>query len=107
MDVKLIRAFIASPGGLDAERKAAFDAAEEINRSVAQPLGARLELIGWEETLSGYWTSPGDNQRGDGDLRPFHRRNLDEMGIAAIDGRSLQFWLRGGVRAVARAPYSD
>jgi hypothetical protein len=33
MDVKIIRAFIASPGGLDAERKAAFDAAEEINRS--------------------------------------------------------------------------
>jgi hypothetical protein len=53
MDVKLIRAFIASPGGLDTERKAAFAAAEEVNRSVARPLGGRLELIGWEETLSG------------------------------------------------------
>lgn len=53
MDVKLIRAFIASPGGLDIERQAAFAAAAEINKSVAQPLGARLELLGWEETLSG------------------------------------------------------
>lgn len=53
MDVKLIRAFIASPGGLEGERRAAFAAAEEVNRSVARPLGGRLELIGWEETLSG------------------------------------------------------
>ncbi|MEC3909439.1 hypothetical protein U5A82_02805 [Sphingobium sp. CR2-8] len=53
MDIKLIRAFIASPGGLEAERQAAFAAAEEVNRSVARPLGGRLELIGWEETLSG------------------------------------------------------
>lgn len=54
MDIKLIRAFIASPGGLEDERKAAFAAAEEVNRSVARPLGGRLELIGWEETLSGH-----------------------------------------------------
>lgn len=53
MNVKLIRAFIASPAGLDAERKAAHEAAEEVNRSVALPLGGRLELIGWEDTLSG------------------------------------------------------
>ncbi|MCC4252584.1 DUF4062 domain-containing protein [Sphingobium naphthae] len=53
MDIKLIRAFIASPGGLEAERRAAYAAAEEINRSVARSMGGRLELIGWEETLSG------------------------------------------------------
>jgi hypothetical protein len=53
MDIKLIRAFIASPGGLDEERTAAFDAAEEVNRAVAKPLGGRLELYGWEETISG------------------------------------------------------
>ncbi|CDO34968.1 DUF4062 domain-containing protein [Novosphingobium sp. KN65.2] len=53
MDVKLIRAFIASPGGLEQERKAAFAAAKEINKSVAMPMGGRLELIGWEDTLSG------------------------------------------------------
>lgn len=53
MDIKLVRAFIASPGGLEEERRAAFEAAAEVNRSVARPMGARLELIGWEETLSG------------------------------------------------------
>ncbi|MCK8457887.1 DUF4062 domain-containing protein [Sphingomonas faeni] len=53
MDVKLIRAFIASPSGLETERHAAFAAANEINKSVAMPMGGRLELIGWEETLSG------------------------------------------------------
>lgn len=53
MDIKLIRAFIASPGGLDAERRAAHTAAEEVNASVARNLGFRLELIGWEETISG------------------------------------------------------
>lgn len=53
MNIRLIRAFIASPGGLESERQAAFAAAEEINKSVALPLGGRLELIGWEETLSG------------------------------------------------------
>lgn len=53
MNIKLIRAFIASPGGLGPEREAAFEAAKEVNRSVAKPLGGRLELYGWEETLSG------------------------------------------------------
>ena len=53
MDIKLIRAFIASPSGLEDERRAAFAAASEINKSVAMPMGGRLELIGWEETLSG------------------------------------------------------
>ncbi len=53
MEVKLIRAFIASPGGLEDERQAARIAAEEVDRSVARPLGFRIELIGWEETISG------------------------------------------------------
>ena len=53
MDVKLLRAFIASPGGLEAERRAAFAAAQEVNQIVARPLGYRLELIGWEDTISG------------------------------------------------------
>ncbi len=91
MDVKLIRAFIASPGGLDAERKAAFDAAEEINRSVAQPLGARLELIGWEETLSGIG-------------RPQATINAEmetcDLFIGAI-------WTRWGSRPSTDGPYSS
>lgn len=53
MNIRLIRAFMASPGGLDIERSIAFGVAEEVNRSVAVPMDGRLELIGWEETLSG------------------------------------------------------
>lgn len=53
MDIKLIRAFIASPSGLDDERRVAHAVAQEVNNTVASEMGGRLELIGWEETLSG------------------------------------------------------
>ncbi len=53
MHVKLIRAFIASPGGLEPERQAAYSVALQLDKDLARPLGGRLELIGWEETLSG------------------------------------------------------
>ena len=53
MDVKLIRAFIASPSGLEPERRIAHAIAEHVNKTVAKELGGRLELFGWEETISG------------------------------------------------------
>lgn len=53
MDIKLIRAFIASPSGLADERRAAHVVAQQVNDTVAREMGGRLELIGWEETLSG------------------------------------------------------
>ncbi len=53
MDIKLIRAFIASPSGLDEERRTAHAVAKQVNDMVACEMGGRLELIGWEETLSG------------------------------------------------------
>ena len=51
--VKLIRVFLASPGDLREERIAARDAADEINRLIARPAGYQIELLGWEETISG------------------------------------------------------
>jgi hypothetical protein len=51
--IKLVRAFMASPGGLEDERRAARAAAEEVNSTVARRLGYRLELVGWEDTISG------------------------------------------------------
>ena len=53
MDIKLIRAFIASPRGLEEERRTAHAVAQQVNDTVAREMGGRLELIGWEETLSG------------------------------------------------------
>lgn len=50
--LKIIRVFLASPGDLGEERRAARDAVKEINRTVARPAGFQVDLIGWEDTLS-------------------------------------------------------
>ena len=51
---KIIRAFLASPGDLQDERKAIRDVIKEFNETWADELGYQVELIGWEETISGY-----------------------------------------------------
>jgi hypothetical protein len=91
MDIKLIRAFIASPGGLEDERRAAYAAAEEINRSVARQMGGRLELIGWEETLSGIG-------------RPQATINADMEGCDLFIGA---MWTTWGSKPSLDGPYSS
>lgn len=49
---KIIRAFLASPGDLQEERKAIREVVVEFNESWANELGYQVELIGWEETVS-------------------------------------------------------
>nr|VFJ72758.1 MAG: protein of unknown function (DUF4062) [Candidatus Kentron sp. FW] len=49
---KIIRAFLASPGDLQEERKAIRDVVNEFNESWAGEFGYQVELIGWEETVS-------------------------------------------------------
>ncbi|MBU0472350.1 MAG: DUF4062 domain-containing protein [Nanoarchaeota archaeon] len=49
---QLIRVFLASPGGLQEERRLASEAAEEINELTAKHHKFRVELLGWEDTLS-------------------------------------------------------
>src|ERR1700752_2295783 len=51
---KIIRAFLASPGDLQDERRAIRDVINEFNESWANDLGYQVELIGWEETLAGF-----------------------------------------------------
>lgn len=51
---KVIRAFLASPGGLDIERKIARDVVNEFNEIWADQLGFQVELMGWEETVAGF-----------------------------------------------------
>lgn len=51
---KIIRAFLASPGDLQDERKAIRGAVEEFNDTWANVLGYQIELVGWEETVAGY-----------------------------------------------------
>ena len=91
MDIKLIRAFIASPSGLELERQVAHEVAQQVNSSVACELGGRLELIGWEETLSG-------------NGRPQALINADmetcDLFIGAI-------WTKWGSRPSKLGPYSS
>ncbi|WP_052074444.1 DUF4062 domain-containing protein [Shewanella mangrovi] len=51
---KIIRAFLASPGDLQDERKAIREVVNEFNDSWADALGYQVELIGWEETVAGF-----------------------------------------------------
>ena len=51
---KILRAFLASPGDLQDERRAIRDVVVEFNESWADELGYQIELLGWEETVSGY-----------------------------------------------------
>ncbi|MEM8770079.1 MAG: DUF4062 domain-containing protein [Pseudomonadota bacterium] len=51
---KIVRIFLASPGGLEKERELASRIVGEINSSHAEKWGCALELIGWEQTLPGY-----------------------------------------------------
>ena len=51
---KILRAFLASPGDLQDERRAVRDAVNEFNASLADELGYHVELVGWEETIAGY-----------------------------------------------------
>ena len=50
-DLKLYRVFIASPGGLQDERKAFRDQLREYSDAEAKPRGMLFDPVGWEDTL--------------------------------------------------------
>ena len=52
--LKLVKVFIASPGGLEEERRAAKRVVDETNQSHAEHWGCQIQLVGWEATLPGY-----------------------------------------------------
>src|SRR5258708_11069174 len=49
---RVVKIFLASPGDLTAERKAAKFAVDEFNSLWADVSGYQVELIGWEDTVS-------------------------------------------------------
>jgi hypothetical protein len=51
---KIIKAFLASPGDLIDERVAAKQVVESFNELRADSLGYQVELVGWEDTTSGF-----------------------------------------------------
>lgn len=50
---RFVKVFLASPGDLAEERKAAKAIAEDFNSQLADALGYQVELVGWEDTLPG------------------------------------------------------
>lgn len=50
---EIIRIFVASPGGLEAERRAIGDAVDEINRRNSSYWRLQFKAIGWEDTVAG------------------------------------------------------
>lgn len=53
-NLRLIRVFIGSPGGLQEEREAAHAVVKEINQQNADHWGSIFKLMGWEEAIPGY-----------------------------------------------------
>ncbi|MDO9268238.1 MAG: DUF4062 domain-containing protein [Methylobacter sp.] len=51
---KVIKVFLASPGDLSDERKAAKTVVDEINDLFAEEFGYQIQLVGWEDTVSVY-----------------------------------------------------
>ncbi|MBQ0799415.1 MAG: DUF4062 domain-containing protein [Porticoccaceae bacterium] len=49
---RLVRIFLASPGDLKEERRMVRETEEELNNGIAAYLNFRIELKGWEDTLS-------------------------------------------------------
>lgn len=53
-NLRLIRVFIGSPGGLENERLAAHSVVKEINQHNSDHWGCLFKLMGWEEAIPGY-----------------------------------------------------
>ena len=50
---QILRIFVASPSGLDTERKAIWEVVEEINRRNSSHWRLQFRVIGWEDTVGG------------------------------------------------------
>jgi hypothetical protein len=49
---KIVKVFLASPGDLQDERRAAKHVVDVFNKQWAENLGIHVELVGWEDTVS-------------------------------------------------------
>ena len=87
----ILRAFLASPGDLEEERKAIRDVVSEFNDSWATQLGYQIDLTGWEDTVSGFG-------------RPQHLINEDVDRCDLFIG---MIWKRWGTPPSTDGPYSS
>jgi hypothetical protein len=50
----VLRLFLASPGGLEQERRAAKDVVDFVNDCLTRTLDWEIDLLGWEDTIPGF-----------------------------------------------------
>ena len=61
---KILKVFLASPSDLPDERRVAKLVVDEVNGLFANEFGYHVELVGWEDTISGFGTlTTGDHKR--------------------------------------------
>ena len=53
-NIKIVRVFIGSPGGLEDERRTAREIIQEVNQAHSEHWGYQFKLVGWEDTIPGY-----------------------------------------------------
>src|SRR4051794_9426428 len=51
---KVVKVFLASPSDLPDERRSAKSVVDEFNKLWGDRFGFHVELVGWEDTISGY-----------------------------------------------------
>ena len=54
MKRNILTIFLASPGDLQEERKIVRETVERVNKVLSRRVAWQIELLGWEDTLSGY-----------------------------------------------------
>lgn len=52
VNLRIVNVFLASPGDLSDERRAASLVVDEFNAELAEELGYLVKLVGWEDTVS-------------------------------------------------------
>jgi hypothetical protein len=51
---RILKVFLASPGDLKDERRTANNCVNRVNSQWFNYLGYHIELVGWEDTISGF-----------------------------------------------------
>jgi len=78
---RVLKVFLASPGDLAGERRAAKVVVDEVALT-ARELNWSIELLGWEDTLPGAPAATRSDQRGLRLVGPFRWVDMATMGSA-------------------------
>lgn len=77
---RFVKVFLASPGDLADERKAAKLVVEEFNALLAEEFGYQVELVGWEDTVSVFGRPQATINKCGYNIEGFDRNLVDSSG---------------------------